>query len=133
MEEVINQQECLMNLRTKLPLENDTIQRLGTTGEAVLKLVKLQLEYVDSMTGHIRELEQQRDSIRCAALEIILRQYSALRDCNLLGRSDYDLDASLQSLGNTKRTETDKLVRNREEFHHLQRNIKGLAIKRTKK
>jgi hypothetical protein len=125
VQEVIDQQKCLMDLKTTLPLENDTIQNLTTTSEYTMKLAKAQLAQVDKMTVNIKELEQQRDGIRCTALEMILRQYATLKEHNLLSKSDHVLNDSLMSLNNEKRTEADKFIKNKDEFLHLQVNMKG--------
>jgi len=132
VQEVIDQQECLMDLKTTLPLENDTIQNLTTTSEYTMKLAKAQLAQVDKMTSNIKELEQQRDGIRCTALEMVLRQYATLKEHNLLSKSDHILNDSLMSLNNEKRTEADKFIKNKDEFLHLQVNMKGSSSKKRK-
>ena len=123
--EVIEQQECLMTLKTKLPVESETIQRLTTSTEHAIKLVKKQLEQVDRLTGHIKDLEQQRDSIRLTALEMIFRHYATLKEVNLLSTNDHVVNDSLMSLTNEKRTEADKIIRNKDEFSHLQGILTG--------
>lgn len=123
--EVIDQQKCLMGLKTTIPLENDTIQNFTTTSEYTMKLAKAQLAQVDKMTVNIKELAQQRDDIRCTALEMILRQYATLKEHNLLSKSDQVLNDSLTSLNNEKRTEADKFIKKQDEFLHLQVNMKG--------
>jgi flagellar motility protein MotE (MotC chaperone) len=126
--EIMSQQECLMTLKKNIPIENETIQSLATTGEHIIRLAESQINQVERITRSIKDLEQQRDAIRCAALEVLLRQYSTLQDSELLSKNDTSLNDSLKSLSNSKRTETDKLIKNKDEFVHLQESIQGSSF-----
>lgn len=125
--EVLDQQKCLGWLRRTVPFESDVVQCLASAGEGVVKLAKTQLAHVDRLTKHIRELEKERDGLRCTVLETLFRQYKALQDQRVVLKPDHVISESLQTLGNTKRTEADKLIRNRDEFVHLQTTIAGSA------
>ena len=122
-QEIIEQQECLMDLRTRLPLENDTIQSLTAVSEQTMKLARTQLAQVDAMTASLKELEKQRDNVRRTVLEMLLRQYATLKEQHLLTKSDQPLEDSLMSLKNERRTTADKIIENKDEFMHLQMHL----------
>ena len=125
--EILDQQQLLGGLRTSLAAESEVVQELATAAEHAVRLAQSQLEQVDAMTRSIRELERQRDALRCATLEAVLRPYAALRGHGLLAKSDSLLDDSLRSLEQPRRTEADRLIRHRDEFAHLRSAICGLG------
>ena len=123
--EVLDQQEMLMMLKTRVPLENETIQCLSATSEHVMEIVRTQLEHVKRMSKTISELEGQRDGVRRTALEMLLREYSVLKDKNLLTHSDTSLDDCLSSLDREKRNDNCKVIKDKDDFLYLRTNLRG--------
>lgn len=123
----ITMQLKLNELRRKLPLDGQTLQRLVHSSHRLLDALKEQLARADALSQTARDLDRQTKEIRYHSLEMLLRQFDVL-DANSLANSDglEDVVRAHASLREGTRGANTKsnLIRDQTEFGRLRKRTK---------